>query len=107
MSVIGLKLNSDTLVLTTGRDFKWNFQNLDESGNAADFPAGSLYFELSNTSPVTQWPFTISADTATIKVESDQADLIPDRTKWQLVFLATGEAAGGDPVALGTVKRQG
>jgi hypothetical protein len=72
---------------------------------ATDFPAGRLYFELS-TDPLTTWEFAIDADVASIKVESVEADLIPNRTKWQLVFLPDGEAEGGDPVALGTVSVQ-
>lgn len=43
---IGLALDSDTLVLTRGRDFKWLFENQDTSGNPVDYPAGELYFEL-------------------------------------------------------------
>jgi hypothetical protein len=106
VAIIGTPLEADQLVLTTGRDFKWSFQNLDEFGAPTNFPAGTLFFEL-QTSPVTEWDFTIDGDTATIKVESVDADLIPARTKWQLVFTPTGEPAGGDPIALGSVKRQG
>lgn len=46
MALIGVNLGQDQLVLTRGRDFKWNFQNLDVSGDPADYPAGDLYFEL-------------------------------------------------------------
>lgn len=106
MANIGDKLGPDTFVLTTGRDLKWSFQNLDATGAPEDFPAGSLYFELA-TDPLTTWDFTISGDTASIKVESTDVDLIPDRTDWQLVFLPTGEDAGGDPITLGKVSRQG
>lgn len=55
----------------------------------------------------TIWDFTIDGANASIKVESEAVDAIPDRCHWQLVFQATGEAAGGDPVALGTVRAQG
>lgn len=106
MAVIGVQLAADVLVLTTGRDFRWSFENLDENGQAADFPAGQLYFEL-DTSPITQWQFTIGGSLASLKVENTAADLIPARTAWQLVFLPAGETAGGDPIALGKVKRQG
>ena len=102
---IGVQLIPDRLVLTTGRDFRWSFENLDANDQPEDFPAGELYFELA-TDPVTQWDFTIVGSLASLKVESTDSDLIPDRTPWQLVFLPTGEAAGGDPVALGLVSRQ-
>lgn len=53
--------------------------------------------------PKTVWDFTMNGAEATIKVESEQADLVAARTPWQLVFQAEGEAAGGDPVGYGTV----
>lgn len=102
---IGVPLLPDQLVLTTGRDFRWAFENLDDNNQPEAFPLGELYFEL-ETDPVTQWDFTIDGTVAEIKIEHDEADAIPDRTKWQLVFLPDGEAAGGDPVALGVVRRQ-
>jgi hypothetical protein len=111
MSVIGLNLGRDSMILYTGRDFKWTFQNLNEDGvTPEDFPDGDLYFELSvstdsGVTPTTKWDFTITGDTASLKIDSELADLIPARTQWQLVFLVTGEAAGGDPVAYGTVRR--
>ncbi|EFV12957.1 DUF7264 domain-containing protein [Segniliparus rugosus] len=55
---------------------------------------------------MTIWPFTIDGAKATIKVESEQVDLIEPRTRWQLVFLPEGEPAGGDPVARGRVMVQ-
>jgi hypothetical protein len=64
-----------------------------------------LYFEL-DTSPVTTWTFGISGSDATIKIESTVVDTIPARTKWQLIFKPSGEAAGGDPVARGIVMVQ-
>ena len=107
MAVIGDKLSADTLMLTLGRDFKWNFENLDEDGNAIAFPTGELFFELATSPDKTQWAFDIDGSVAALKVESEAADLIAAGTKWQLVFLPTGESAGGDAIALGSVKRQG
>lgn len=45
---IGVDLGQDRLVLTRGRDFKWSFQNLDDSTppQPIDFPPGELFFEL-------------------------------------------------------------
>ena len=105
MSVIGPVFAPDKLFLTRGRDFKWAYKLVDCDGVATDFPPGRLYFEIS-TDPLTLWDFTIDGDVASIKVESEEADLIPNRTKWQLVFLPDGEAEGGDPVALGVVSVQ-
>lgn len=55
----------------------------------------------------TLWNFTIDGDTASLKVESEVVDTIPNRCHWQLVFQPEGEADGGDPVAAGIVKTQG
>lgn len=105
MAVIGVELEQDELVLTKGRDFRWTFTNLDSSGSPTAFPSGSLYFEVYTSVPKT-WTFSISGSTATIKVESDEVATVPARTKWQLVFRPSGEAAGGDPIARGTVRIQ-
>jgi hypothetical protein len=72
-----------------------------------DFPAGKLYFELFTCENTTVWDFVIDGSVASIKVEHEQADLVPNRTKFQLVFLHEAEPAGGDPISLGTVQRQG
>ncbi|ASR77111.1 hypothetical protein KIV66_gp03 [Mycobacterium phage MyraDee] len=103
MAVIGIALEADQLVLTKNRDFKWAFENLDEVGEPTDYPAGALYFEFSNGQ---RWDFVIDGDTASLKVEHTAVNLVPARTKWQLVFLAAGEPAGGDPIARGTVTVQ-
>lgn len=104
--IIGLELDPTELVLTKNRDFRWTFQNLDESGAPVDYPAGSLYFELYTSPSTTTWTFTIAGSEASLKVESDVVNTIPNRTKWQLVFRPTGEVAGGDPVARGIVRVQ-
>lgn len=106
MAVIGVDLPQDELVLVKGRDFKWAFINLDSDGNSENFPGGSLYFELKGNGVDTTWPFIISGATATIKVESEVVDAIPNRTRWQLVFRQTAEAVGGDPLARGVVRIQ-
>ena len=105
MAVIGVPLENGSLVLTKGRDFKWVFENLSAAGVPTTFPPGQLFLEL-GTSPVTKWQFSLSGTKASLKVESEEVNKIPRRTRWQLVFLATGEAAGGDPLARGTVRLQ-
>lgn len=54
----------------------------------------------------TLWYFDIDGTLAELKVESEQADLVAARTKWQLVFLEDGESAGGDGIARGVVRVQ-
>lgn len=103
---IGPEVPSDTITLYKNRDFKWGFQNLDENDQPIPFPPGSLFFEL-QTSPLTNWVFEIDGSEASLKVESEAAALIPAKTKWQLVFLQTGESAGGDAIATGSVTRKG
>ena len=56
--------------------------------------------------PTTKWNFDISGSLGIVKVESEEADLIPNRTDWQLVFLPDGEPAGGDPIARGVTAIQ-
>ncbi len=105
MSVIGVELETSQLVLTKHRDFKFSFDFKDESGAAQPFPAGELYFEIYQT-PVLKWPFTISGSHASLTIQSEVVDKVPARTRWQLVWLPDGEAAGGDPLARGVVKIQ-
>lgn len=54
----------------------------------------------------TKWPFTISGNTASIKVESELVDEVNTGTRWQLVFMPAGEAGGGQLVARGTTAVQ-
>ncbi|QFG11808.1 hypothetical protein SEA_SEMPERFI_7 [Mycobacterium phage SemperFi] len=56
--------------------------------------------------PLTVWPLTVNGATASIKVESEEADKIQNRCRWQLVHMPTGEAAGGDAKQIGLVYRQ-
>jgi hypothetical protein len=56
--------------------------------------------------PLTKWEFDITGSTADLRVESEYVDRIRPRTKWQLVFLPDGEAAGGQAITRGTVRVQ-
>lgn len=107
MSVIGPVFAPDKMYLTTGRDFKWAYELVDKDNKPVPFPAGKLYFELYTSPTPLMWQFNITGSKAVLKVEHQVADTVPDRTKFQLVFLATDEPAGGDPISIGTVKRQG
>lgn len=50
MATIGLDLEPDQLVIQKRRDFRWTFENLDSSGDPADFPAGELFLEIDSGS---------------------------------------------------------
>lgn len=101
MADIGLKLERSWLYLTTGREFNCSLQlTMPDSNLPTDWPSGSLYFEFDDGVP-TQWPLTIAGPYATLLVDSTAADLIPRQTKWQLIFVATGDTSGGVPVGRG------
>lgn len=105
MTHVGVRLKQGPLYLTKGRDFKWSFHFVDKDREPLDFPPGELYLEL-DTNPVTIWKTSIKGSVASLKVEHQESDRIPANTRWQLVFKPAGEAAGGDPVALGYVRVQ-
>ncbi|PQP24176.1 DUF7264 domain-containing protein [Rhodococcus opacus] len=96
---IGLTPTECKLVLATGGDFQWTFRY--DGGN---YPAGSsLYFIVGED----QWDFTISGDTATIKIESAVADLVPTQTRFRLIFKETTTPTTETVIAYGTVTRVG
>ncbi|MDP7733654.1 LtfC-like domain-containing protein [Mycobacterium paragordonae] len=64
-------------------------------------PSLTVTQDAKGRAPFTIWDFDITGSTASIKVESDDCDVIPSRTPWQLVFMPDGEASGGDPIARG------
>lgn len=45
MTVIGVDIPADRLIIQKGRDFNWSFTNIDTDGSGIDFPSGELYFE--------------------------------------------------------------
>jgi hypothetical protein len=104
MAVLGPVFHPDELPLYTGRDYKWAYKLVDCEGNPVPYPAGRLFLEI-KTNPLTIWDYAIEGDVATIKVEHEEADLIPNRTEFDLVFLPDLEAAGGDLVTRGKVRR--
>ncbi|AQT28217.1 hypothetical protein SEA_JABITH_6 [Mycobacterium phage Jabith] len=111
-------------VNTVNVDFYWNrVYEIEFVGELANQPIEAILPDASNLTGynplitvevidlgkerLTIWPFIIDGTKATIKVESEEADLIPERTVWQLVFLPDGEPAGGDPITYGRVTRLG
>jgi len=108
MTMIGVSGEADSLVLCSGREFKWAFENVDENGGSVNFPSGQLYFEF-QTSPITKWSFTLSGSTATLTATYDQVAAIPKGTKWQLVWrdasisVPSTSTTSGDLIARGVV----
>jgi len=110
---------------TIAINFYWNhIYQVEFIGNLANTPVPAIVPDIASLTGVagkkkvtvdviapgkaryTKWPFTIAGSTASLKVESEEVDKIQNRTHWQLAFLPTGETAGGDPIARGTVKVQ-
>lgn len=57
-------------------------------------------------SDLTIWDFEIDGPRAELTVQSEDVDLIGNRTPWHLVFIPEDEAAGGELVARGKVQVQ-
>lgn len=97
---IGVTPPKAPLILPTGGDFVWSFQWKD--GN---YPAGSeLTFLVGNDED--EWPFVIDEDMATIKIEAEVADLIPDGAPHKLRYRDTATTPATDSILLiGQVKR--
>ncbi|ASJ79710.1 minor tail protein [Mycobacterium phage Heffalump] len=111
-------------VNTVSTDFYWNrTYDIEFTGSLALQPIPASTADITNLvgadkaitvtveepgkHPLTIWDFDIDDSVASLKVESEEADTIAERVRWQLVFLADGEEAGGDPIARGTVQRLG
>lgn len=107
MADFGKVLDDSLVVLTRGRDFRLMFKQTNDIDEITPFEVGaSLFFEIYTSPDITIWEFDLDGGIASLKVESADADLIPDRTRWQLVWLPDGESSGGDPVARGRVQVQ-
>lgn len=110
---------------TINVDFRWNHTYEVEFVNAlGDRPVAALSVDssllegadgdesvaVSVSEPgkerLTKWVFDLDETLASLKVESEEVDLILPRTKWQLVFMPDGELVGGEIVARGTVRVQ-
>lgn len=64
-------------------------------------PTLSVVQDARGRAPFTIWEFEIEGPEATIKIESEDCDVIPSRTPWQLVFMPDGEPKGGDAIGRG------
>ncbi len=101
LSYVGVPQRDDVMYLTRGRDFFWNVELVDQRGAPLTFPPGDLFFEFVDGS---RWFFDVEGSVASLKVESEVADTVANRARWQLVFLSEGEPAGGVAWAKGYVK---
>jgi hypothetical protein len=101
---MGVFINPEPLPLYRGRDYERTFVAHDPvTQQPVPFPAGQLYIELCGAVKKV-FQATISGPNAVFKIESEDCDKIADRTKYQLVWQATGEPAGGQCVGFGQVK---
>jgi hypothetical protein len=98
---VGVPQRDDVMFVTRGRDFFWNVELVDQCGDPLPFPPGDLFFEFVDGS---RWFFDVDGSVASLKVESEVADTVANRARWQLVFLPEGEPAGGTAWAKGYVK---
>lgn len=98
-----------TLELVAGGDYMWSFElrygpSHAKAGQPQPFPAGSLFYRILTEPVETRWPFVISGASASMKIESEDVAKVPDRTRFQLVWLPDGETAGGQVWAMGKVR---
>lgn len=95
---IGITPQKADLVLSTGGDFQWSFVWKD-----GDFPTGSALYLLVGSSE--KWDFTINGDIATIKIESEVADLVAANTPYRMVFKRDTTPTTETVICHGKVKR--
>lgn len=106
----GREAKTEILYLITGDDFEWSYVWNDGAGGS--WPTGrTLYYQFENGasgwSDGTQWNYSISGNTASIRKESTDADLIPDRTPYRLVMADSTTTPTTEHVLIvGNVKRQ-
>ncbi|AHH22118.1 hypothetical protein NONO_c73620 [Nocardia nova SH22a] len=109
----GRKPVREPLNLITGDDFKWSYTWKPDGTNAEDFPGDrELYYEFKDGSGDvweggSKWSYEISGSVASIRVESDVADAIANRTPYRLVLQDTGTDPTDESVLIiGNVARQ-
>ena len=104
MPIMGVILSPEVLPLYRGRDYQRTFESKDVVTKLpVPFPAGDLFLEFCQN-PKKIFKATITGSSAVFKIESEDCDKIPDRTKYQLVWLGATEPAGGQCVGFGQVK---
>lgn len=79
--------DSVKLLLTRGQDF----QQIIKPPGSKKFPAGTtaridFFTDPASGAVAASWPATVTLTEATWRIESEAADLIPDRTAYYLYF---------------------
>lgn len=95
---IGIPPQKADLVLSTGGDFQWSFV-----WKEGDFPTGSSLYLLIGSDQ--QWDFVIAGDIASIKIESEVADLVKAGTAYRMVFKRDTTPTTETVICHGKVKR--
>ncbi|OZD23805.1 hypothetical protein CH253_08050 [Rhodococcus sp. 06-156-3C] len=103
---IGRTLAAGSWNLITGDDFKWSYEWVPDGENVEPFPSGAaLYFEVGEEYDDI-YRFDIAGGVASIKIESEVADLIEAQTPFRLVFqLEDVSPTDESVIAFGRVKR--
>ncbi|WP_428847105.1 DUF7264 domain-containing protein [Nocardia arthritidis] len=108
----GRRAAVEPLILITGDDFKWAYTWMPNGSQAPFPPNRELYYEFKNGtggawSGSLKWVYTISGAVASIRVESEIADTITNRTPYRLVFRDKGASPTDKSVMIiGNVERQ-
>ncbi len=102
MADLGVTPEKGALILATGGDFVWTYRWTPGPEDPPEFPVGA---ELDLLVGESIFPFTVDADTATIKIESETADAIPDRTPFRLRFTEPTTPTTETILVYGQVKR--
>lgn len=91
----------DVMTLNRGEDFIAEFELQD-----AEFDSGTeMFYRFFEMDPVIEWAFSVSGSSAVLKIESEEADLIPAREKWQLLMREPSDPTTETQICWGTVKR--
>ncbi|MCZ9634743.1 LtfC-like domain-containing protein [Rhodococcus sp. BH5] len=103
----GIKPQTEPLIFPTGGDFQWVYHYTEPDGTTPkDFPLGSeLYYLIGGETDFVKYPFVIEADAAHIKIESEVADLIPDKRGYRLIFKEDTTPTAETVILFGAVER--
>ncbi|CAM4133577.1 hypothetical protein NONI108955_10910 [Nocardia ninae] len=106
-SDIGRTAPRRKLILNTGEDFEWTLVLTNGT-----FPPGmEMFIHLRNGADgawADKWPYALAGNTATIVVQSEIADLIPDGMDFRLTAKETNVSPTREKhICIGVVRRVG
>lgn len=91
----------DEMTLNIGEDFIAHFELID-----GEFEPGfQMFYRFFEREPAVEWDFTIAGSNAHCRIESEEADQIPARAKWQLMTRQDGDPTTEIELCWGLVKR--